>query len=96
MTGSGSISGRFWQVTCRTAERVPGCFATSRTSSGPRTGARSRKGPTPEYPWFWDWDEVTEDFAGGTKFDGNRWNDCHYTNRTKQAAREVAKKGGTG
>ena len=37
-----------------------------------------------------------EDFAGGTRFDGNRWNDCHYTNRAKQAAREAAKKGGTG
>ena len=49
-----------------------------------------------EYPWFWDWDEVTEDFAGGTKFDGNRWNGCHYTNRAKQAAREMVKKGGTG
>ena len=50
--------------------------------------------PNAEYPWFWGWDEATEDFTGGTKFDGNRWNDCHYTNRAKQAAREVAKKGG--
>ena len=52
--------------------------------------------PKAEYPWFWDWDEVTEDFTGGTKFDGNRWNDCHYTNGAKQAAREAAKKGGKG
>ena len=52
--------------------------------------------PNAEYPWFWGWDEATEDFAGSTKFDGNRWNDCHYTNRVKQAAREAAKNGGTG
>lgn len=44
--------------------------------------------PKADYPWFWSWDERTEDFAGGKKFDGNRWNDCHYTNRVKQAARE--------
>ena len=54
------------------------------------------KRPKAEYPWFWDWDEATEDVAGGTQFDGNRWNDCHYTNLAKQAAREVAQKGGTG
>lgn len=46
--------------------------------------------PKAEYPWFWGWDEKTEDFAAGKSFDGNRWNDCHYTKKTKQAAREVA------
>ena len=50
--------------------------------------------PKAEYPWFWGWDETTEDFMGGKKFDGNRHNDCHYTNKTKQAARDAAKKGG--
>ena len=49
--------------------------------------------PRAHYPWFWGWDEKTEDFMGGSKFDGNRWNDCHYTNRTKQQAREAAGKG---
>ncbi len=43
-----------------------------------------------EYPWFWGWDEKTVDFLGGKEFDGNRWNDCHYTNKAKQAARETA------
>lgn len=43
-----------------------------------------------EYPWFWAWDERTVDFAGGKTFDGNRWNDCHYTNKAKQAARKAA------
>ena len=33
------------------------------------------------------------DFAGGKKFDGNRHNDCHYTNKAKQEARDAAKKG---
>ena len=50
--------------------------------------------PKAEYPWLWGWDETTEDFMGSRKFDGNRWNDCHYTNKAKQAARAAAKKDG--
>ncbi len=49
--------------------------------------------PKTQYPWFWDWDEKTEDFMGGKTFDGNRWNDLHYTNGVKQAARDAANKG---
>ena len=41
-----------------------------------------------DYPWFWDWDEKTSDFTGGTDFDGNRWNDLHYSRAAKQAARD--------
>jgi hypothetical protein len=37
-----------------------------------------------DYPWFWGWDESTEDFAGGPTFAGNRWNACHYTTQVKQ------------
>jgi hypothetical protein len=47
-----------------------------------------------DYPWFWSWDEKTVDFAGGEKFDGNRWNDCHCSRGAKQAARDTANKGG--
>ncbi len=43
--------------------------------------------PRDEYPWFWGWDEVTQDFKGGKEFDGNRWNDLHYSVAPKQAAR---------
>jgi len=50
--------------------------------------------PKVDYPWFWNWDEKTEDFKGNKTFDGNRWNDCHYTNQTKQQAREAAEKKG--
>jgi hypothetical protein len=53
------------------------------------------KEPTREkadYPWFWGWDESTQDFAGGKEFDGNRWNDLHYTRAAKLAARERAKR----
>jgi hypothetical protein len=40
-----------------------------------------------EFPWFWGWDEEKQDFAGiGDKPDGNRWNDCHYTNEFKLKA----------
>jgi len=33
------------------------------------------------------WDGKTEDFPGGTEFDGNRWNDLHYSNESKRRAR---------
>ena len=40
-----------------------------------------------DFPWFWGWDEEKQDFAGvGKEPDGNRWNDCHYTNEFKQGA----------
>ncbi len=41
-----------------------------------------------DFPWFWGWDGKTQDFAGvGTEPDGNRWNDCHYTNEAKRKTR---------
>ena len=40
-----------------------------------------------DFPWFWGWDEKEQDFAGvGDAPDGNRWNDCHYTNEFKRKA----------
>ncbi len=44
--------------------------------------------PKDDFPWFWSWDEQTEDFAGGKEFDGARWNDLHYSIQCKQTARE--------
>lgn len=44
--------------------------------------------PKADFPWFWSWDGATDDFKGGATPDGNRWNDCHYSLATKQAARE--------
>jgi len=49
--------------------------------------------PRVDYPWFWscpgDGSETERtDFAGGARFDGNRWNDLHYTTASKSAARE--------
>ncbi len=41
-----------------------------------------------DYPWFWGWDGSV-DFMGGPEFDGNRWNDCHYTTEAKRKAREA-------
>ena len=52
-----------------------------------------------EFPWFWGWDEndhaVATDFGAqipgaspaGDSFDGNRWNDLHYSRTAKEAAR---------
>ncbi len=49
--------------------------------------------PKEDFPWFWSCPgdgslEERTDFMGGDTFDGNRWNDLHYTNATKGAARE--------
>jgi len=44
--------------------------------------------PKEDYPWFWSWDERTDDFPGGEAFDGARWNDLHYSLKTKKQARE--------
>ena len=48
--------------------------------------------PREDYPWFWgcpgDGTEAERsDFTGGPDFDGNRWNDLHYTNGAKRTAR---------
>jgi hypothetical protein len=43
--------------------------------------------PKEDFPWFWKWDEKTVDFTGNGEFDGNRWNDCHYTTAFKLTAR---------
>jgi hypothetical protein len=57
-----------------------------------------------DFPWFWGWDEnspaMATDFGApvpgappaGDSFDGNRWNDLHYTRAAKEAAR--ARNGG--
>jgi hypothetical protein len=47
-----------------------------------------------DFPWFWNWDEGTEDFQGGRDFDGNRWNDVHYSNAVKAEARDRHKEKG--
>jgi hypothetical protein len=41
-----------------------------------------------DFPWFWNWDEKAQDFPGGKTFDGNRWNDLHYTTAFKRGARK--------
>ena len=60
-----------------------------------REGERNQGGelrPREDYPWFWgcagDASAAERtDFRGGPEFDGNRWNDLHYTNAVKRAAR---------
>ena len=50
--------------------------------------------PKEDFPWFWECEgEGSQDFAGGGKFDGNRWNDLHYSIAMKQAARQRHDKG---
>ncbi len=45
-----------------------------------------------DYPWFWSWDERTDDFLGGAAFDGARWNDLHYSRAFKRTALENRRK----
>ena len=45
-----------------------------------------------DFPWFWSWDEETDNFQGGEEFDGNRYNDLHYSTATKQKARVAQQK----
>jgi hypothetical protein len=47
--------------------------------------------PIQDFPWFWDWDGKAQDFTGGKRFTGDRWNDLHYTTAFKHNAREAAK-----
>ncbi len=48
--------------------------------------------PREGFPWFWGWDESTKNFEGAKTFDGNRWNDLHYSRSFKEAARARSKK----
>ena len=46
--------------------------------------------PKADFPWFWSCEDNATDFAGGKAFDGNRWNDLHYTREAKEAAQANA------
>ena len=50
-----------------------------------------------DHPWFWSRnpdDPAHEvDFPGGADFDGNRWNDLHYTRAAREAARAAEGEG---
>jgi hypothetical protein len=42
-----------------------------------------------DFPWLWKWDGTTEDYLGGSDFDGARWNDLHYSISVKQQAAPI-------
>ena len=55
--------------------------------------------PEAEFPWFWgcsggdselDRTDYTAERASGSDFDGNRWNNLHYSRLAKETARNVA------
>lgn len=48
-----------------------------------------------DFPWFWSWDEHSDDFLGGKDFDGARWNALHYSLNARRRARELRKQMGT-
>jgi hypothetical protein len=79
----------------RIGEACCGCSATILRAKPNIKWAKDRgnepEWPKVEYPWFCNWDEKTVDFTGGAAFDGDRGNDCHYTNQTKQAANDATK-----
>ncbi len=50
--------------------------------------------PRSDFPWFWGYEgegsaDERSDFAGGREFDGNRWNDLHYSSDCKRAPRAL-------
>ena len=54
--------------------------------------------PKNNFPWFWSvpgegLPADRTDFSGGAEFDGNRWNDLHYTRAMKEAVRSSIQKG---
>ena len=56
--------------------------------------------PRDEFPWFWSCPgdgalEERTDSRGRTDFDGNRWNDLHYTVACKQDARTAQSESGS-
>ena len=79
-------------------QTIEAAVVAGRRSNGPRRGARASS--TEDYPWFWtcpgDGPQAgCTDFLGGPGFDGNRWNDLHYTNTMKRVARERKGEGAT-
>ena len=50
-----------------------------------------------DHPWFWGRNPADPthevDFPGGADFDGNRWNDLHYTRAAREAARAAEGEG---
>jgi len=82
------------KAVCRDARKGAGVLRWKPNIKWGKDRGKEPERPKDQYPWFWGWDEKTVDFRGGRKFDGNRWNGCHYTNSVKQAAREAVMKGG--
>ncbi len=70
------------------ASRRDGCIlrATPKISYGKDRGQEPLR-PKEGFPWFWSWDEHTDNFFGRDKFDGARWNDLHYSLDKKKEAR---------
>jgi len=78
------------KAVCRDARKGAGVLRWKPNIKWKKDRGKEPERPKEEFPWFWGWDEKTEDFLGGATFDGNRWNGLHYTNKAKQAAREAA------
>lgn len=70
--------------------RRDGCIlrVTPRVPYGKDRGKEPHR-PKGDFPWFWTWDGHTDNFMGGEKFDGVRWNDAHYSPDKKKAARAL-------
>ena len=51
-------------------------------SKGKETAAQKE-----DYPWFYDWDEISVDWKGGSVLTGERHNDCHFSVSEKQSAK---------
>jgi hypothetical protein len=78
----------FMMATLSRGKKGCGLFRGKPNIKWPKDKGKEPSRPMEDFPWFWKWDEQTQNFAGNGEFDGNRWNDCHYTTAYKRAARE--------
>jgi hypothetical protein len=66
-----------------------GCILRVRPSiNSNKSAGRETEGKRDEFPWLFNWDQVTVDWLGAADFSGERHNNCHYTTDAKRAARK--------
>lgn len=54
-----------------------------------KADGREAKASKAEFPWLYEWDQVSRDWEGGAEFTGERHNNCHYGSVLKLRAREA-------
>ena len=88
------LAGDLPKSVCSNARKGAGILRWKPNIKWRKDRGKEPKRPKDEYPWFWSFDpddpDHQQDFLGGSEFNGNRWNDLHYTNDCKRKARKAA------